>query len=92
MTLEELYTIIEKRKQKLPNNSYVANLFEKGLDHISQKVGEESIELIIASKNNNKRRIIEETADLWFHILVLLSYLEIKPEEVFKELEKRHKK
>jgi phosphoribosyl-ATP pyrophosphohydrolase len=91
MTLEELYKIIEERKKSKPDESYVASLFRDGADRIVQKVGEEATEVVIAAKNESKQRVISEIADLWFHILVLLSNLEIKPSEVLQELEKRKK-
>ncbi len=89
MTLEELEKIIENRKKKMPKDSYVASLFKKGADIIIQKVGEESTEVVIAAKNESKKRIISEVADLLFHILVLLSANNIKLMDVFKELNKR---
>lgn len=92
MTLDELYKIIEDRKDKMFNDSYVASLFRGGKDRITQKVGEESIEVIIAAKNEGKDRIISEVADLIFHTLVLLSAYDIKLGEVLQELEKRRLK
>ena len=91
MTIEELYKIIEGRKQEKPDDSYVASLLQKGRDRIVQKVGEEATEVVIAVKNRRKKEIIEETADLWFHLLIMLSSLNITPEEIFNELEKRKK-
>ena len=64
-----IYKIIEDRKKKMPEDSYVASLFDKGKDKIIQKVGEESTEVIIAAKNEGKDRIISEVADLIFHLL-----------------------
>lgn len=89
MTLEELYKIIESRRKNLPKNSYVVSLFKKGADKIIQKVGEESIEVIIAAKNGSKKRIISEVADLSFHLLVMMSLFKITPSDIIKELEKR---
>lgn len=89
MTLEELYKIIEDRKKEMPKNSYVASLFKKGADKIIQKVGEESTEVIVAAKNQSKKRIISEVADLIFHLLVMMSLFKIKPSDVLKELNKR---
>lgn len=91
MTLEELYKIIEDRKKKMPENSYVASLFREGPDKIIQKVGEESTEVIIAAKNESKERIISEIADLIFHLLIMMSLFEIKPRDILKELNKRKK-
>ena len=89
MTLEELYKIIENRKKKIPKDSYVASLFKKGKDKIIQKVGEEAIEVVIATKNETKKRIISEVADLLFHILIMLSAFNIKPKDILRELQKR---
>lgn len=92
MKLEELYKIILKRKKELPDGSYTTSLFKEGLDRITQKVGEEAVEVIIAAKGQGKQRVISEIADLWYHCLVLLAKLNIKPEDIFEELEKRRKK
>lgn len=89
MTLEELYEIIQDRKEKMPENSYVASLFRDGKDRIIQKVGEEATEVIIAAKNETKKRIISEVADLLFHILIMLSDFNIKPKDIRRELKKR---
>lgn len=89
MTLEELYKIIQDRKEKMPENSYVASLFRDGKDRIIQKVGEEATEVIIAAKNETKKRIISEVADLLFHILIMLSDFNIKPKDILRELKKR---
>lgn len=91
MTLEELYKIIEERKKKMPTDSYVASLFRDGEDRIIQKVGEEATEVVIAAKNKDRKRIIEEIADLWFHTLILLSLKKINPLNVFVELKRRSK-
>lgn len=91
MTLEELYKIIENRKEKMPVDSYVASLFHDGDDRIIQKVGEEATEVVIAAKNKSRQRIISEIADLWFHCLILLSQKGILLDEILVELEKRKK-
>lgn len=91
MTIEELYEVILDRKKNLPKGSYVASLFREGGDRIIQKVGEEATEVIIAAKNRNRKQIIAEMADLWFHCLILLAECEVKPKEVLSELEKRRK-
>lgn len=91
MTIDELYKIIQDRKLKMPKGSYVASLFRKGRDRIIQKIGEEAIEVTIASKNKNKQRIILEVADLWFHILVMLANFDIAPDEIMEELNNRNK-
>lgn len=91
MTLDELYKIITERKKAGPEGSYVASLFEAGLARITQKVGEEAVEVVIAANANEKDRLVSEMADLWFHCLVLLASLDIKPEEIMTELEHRKK-
>ena len=92
MTIEELYKIIQDRKKNLPKDSYVASLFKKGRDRIIQKVGEESVEVVIAAKNEDKQRLVSETADLWFHLLILMVETVVTPEEILGELGKRHQK
>lgn len=91
MTLDELYKIIENRKKEKPADSYVASLFEEGKARISQKVGEEAVEVVIAANGQKKEQVVSEMADLWFHCLVLLASLDIEPGEVLNELEKRRK-
>jgi phosphoribosyl-ATP pyrophosphohydrolase len=90
MTLQDLYKIIENRKKNMPLNSYIASLIGKGNDSIIQKVGEEATEVIIAAKNKDKKQIIRETADLIFHILVMLSQYKITLADILKELKKRN--
>lgn len=92
MKLEELYSIIAKRLKTKPKNSYVAALAKNGEDAILQKVGEEATEVLIASKNADKQRIIEEVSDLYFMTLILLAYEGIPLKEIFDELEKRRRK
>lgn len=90
MTIEDLYSIILDRQKNLPKDSYTASLFKKGLDKIIQKVEEESVEILVAAKNESKQRLVEETSDLIYHLLVLLAQKKITLEEVETELEKRH--
>ena len=90
MTIKSLYRIIEKRRKELPQNSYVASLLKKGDDRVIQKIGEEAIEVVIAAKNKEKQKLVTEVADLWFHLLILLSLKEIKPDDILEELGKRH--
>lgn len=92
MTLEELYTIIEKRKKELPEDSYAVSLFQQGADRIIQKVGEEAIEVVIAAKNKNREEIIYEVGDLFFHLFVMLIQQNISMDDVLKELGQRHVK
>lgn len=89
MTLKKLLKIIEERKEKMPEGSYVASLFKEGKERIIQKVGEEAVEVIIVAKNESKKRIISEIADLIFHLLVLLSEFNITLQDIEKELAKR---
>ena len=88
-TLREVYGVIDDRKRNPKESSYVSGLFEKGIDKILKKVGEEAGEVIIASKNGDRKEIIYETADLWFHSLIALSYAEITPEDIYQELGRR---
>lgn len=88
-TLQMLAEVIKSRKQADPESSYVASLNHKGLDTILKKVGEEATETIVAAKNGDPDQIIYETADLWFHTLVMLDNLDLGPEDVLKELERR---
>ncbi len=92
MNLNKLYKIIKDRKDNPKKGSYVTGLFAQGIDRIAQKIGEEATEVVIASKNDDKQRFIEEMADLWFHSLVLVIEKNLTPEDVFTELTKRHKK
>jgi phosphoribosyl-ATP pyrophosphohydrolase len=91
--LNALAQILEERKQADADSSYVASLYKKGLNKILEKVGEECTETIIAAKDaaisGNNSDVIYETADLWFHSMVMLSALGESPNSVLKELEKR---
>jgi phosphoribosyl-AMP cyclohydrolase / phosphoribosyl-ATP pyrophosphohydrolase len=87
--LYELYDIIVERQQKMPEGSYTTYLFAKGLDKILKKVGEENAEVIIASKNRNKSEVVYETADLLYHLLVLLVEQGVSLEDIFAELKSR---
>ncbi|MCX7780663.1 MAG: bifunctional phosphoribosyl-AMP cyclohydrolase/phosphoribosyl-ATP diphosphatase HisIE [Negativicutes bacterium] len=89
--LYELYGVIAERKQNPKEGSYTTYLFDKGLDKILKKIGEESAETIIASKNQSKKEILYEMADLWYHCLVLLAYHNITPTELLAELRTRRK-
>jgi len=100
-TLTEVAKILEERKSAEAGSSYVASLYEKGLDAILKKVGEEATEVVMAAKdaehsgdlgktpNNGSDKIIYEVADLWFHTLVLLAQQNLHPDDVLKELERR---
>ncbi len=87
--LNDLAEILEQRKQQSADTSYVASLYAKGLDHILKKVGEEATETVIAAKDGNKDQIIYETADLWFHSMVMLAHQGLGPEQVLQELQRR---
>jgi phosphoribosyl-ATP pyrophosphohydrolase len=88
-TLEKLAEVIEARKTAAVDTSYVAGLFEKGMNTILKKIGEESAETIIAAKEDDDSQLVYETADLWFHTLVMLSARGLGPGDVLKELERR---
>lgn len=88
--LHPLFQLIQDRKTHPPAGSYTASLFASGEDRILQKVGEEAIEVIIAAKGTDKNRLIEETADLFYHTLVMLAEKGVTLGEVEAELRKRH--
>lgn len=88
-TINKLAEILEARKQANPDSSYVATLYAKGLDGILKKIAEESGETIIAAKNSDQAAVIYETADLWFHCMVMLKHLGLEPQQVLGELERR---
>ena len=90
--LYQLYDIISDRKINPKQGSYTNYLFEKGLEEIVKKVGEETAETIIAAKNNDKNEVIYELSDLLYHISVLLSEKQITWDDVFEELKKRELK
>jgi phosphoribosyl-ATP pyrophosphohydrolase len=87
--LKKLADALEARKDAAPDGSYVAGLYAKGLDAILKKIGEEAAETIIAAKTGDRRQIVHETADLWFHTLVMLAQQGLAPDDVLKELERR---
>lgn len=87
--LTRLAEIIESRKSADASNSYVAKLFHGGQDKILKKIAEESAETLMASKDGDANQVIYETADLWFHCLILLSYHGLAPDDVLKELARR---
>ena len=88
--LEGLYQLLLSRKQELPEGSYTTYLFQKGLDKILKKVGEESTEVIIAGKAEDKAETIYEIADLAYHVLVLMVQMGISVEDIRSELASRH--
>jgi phosphoribosyl-ATP pyrophosphohydrolase len=93
-TLTDVAKILESRKSAEPDSSYVAKLYDKGLDAILKKVGEEATEVVMAAKDaeaddQKKDKIVYEVADLWFHTLVLLAQQNLHPDDVLKELDRR---
>src|SRR5207302_2291749 len=87
--LQELYAVIEGRKEKRPEGSYTTYLFNSGLDKILKKLGEESTETIVAAKNEDSGRLVSETGDLIYHLLVLLVERGVTLDEISKELKER---
>jgi phosphoribosyl-ATP pyrophosphohydrolase len=87
--LNELHAVLESRKQAAPETSYVASLYAKGRPTIAKKVGEEAAETIIAAIQGDRDQLVYETADLWFHSLVLLAEAGIPPQAVLDELARR---
>lgn len=87
--LDRLAETLEARKSADPQSSYVAKLYAKGLDSILKKIGEEAAETIIAAKDGDREQIIYETADLWFHTLVMLAQAGLHPNDVLNELARR---
>jgi phosphoribosyl-ATP pyrophosphohydrolase/phosphoribosyl-AMP cyclohydrolase len=85
-----LQNLIDKRKSEMPENSYTTSLFRKGINKIAQKVGEEAVELIIEAKDNNRDLFLNESADLLYHLLVLLTAKDCRIEDVVGVLERRH--
>jgi len=86
--LKQLHAVLESRKQESADASYVASLFAKP-DKMLEKVGEEAIETIIAAKNGDKEHIIYETADLWFHTMIMLAHHNLSSDDVLQELARR---
>ncbi len=87
--LQRLTETIEARRIASPDSSYVAKLFAKGEDAILKKVGEEATEVILASKSGEREQIVYETADLWFHCMVMLAHHGLAADDVLQELARR---
>lgn len=87
--LQRLTEMLEARKQASPESSYVARLFSKGEDAILKKIGEEATEVLLAAKGGDRTHLVYETADLWFHCLVLLAHHGLSAEDVLHELARR---
>lgn len=92
MSIQWLFDVIEDRKNNPNEKSYTTSLFNEGLPRIAQKVGEEGTEVVVAALAQEDERLIEEVADLTYHTLVLLSARGLRPNQVFAELEKRHRR
>ena len=87
--LEALSDLLEQRKGQSADESYVASLYEKGLDEILKKIGEEATETVMAAKDQDSKKIVYEIADLWFHSMVLLAHQNLSVDDVLKELNRR---
>ncbi|MBA3981136.1 MAG: phosphoribosyl-ATP diphosphatase [Alcanivorax sp.] len=91
--LRQLHEVLEARKLEAPESSYVASLYHKGLNKILEKVGEEAVETLLAARDaevsGELDALISETADLWFHSMVMLAALNASPDQVLAELERR---
>ena len=87
--LRRLGATIAQRRQADPTSSYVASLFAKGEDAIMRKIAEEAAETLLAAKDGDKLHVVRETADLWFHSLVLLAWHGLGPDDVLAELRRR---
>ena len=87
--LAQLTDILEQRKSAEPDSSYVASLYNKGLDAILKKVGEEATETVMAAKDGDKDKLVYEVADLWFHTMILLADQNLSADDVLAELARR---
>lgn len=87
--LQRLTETIQARKQASPDSSYVAKLFSKGEDAILKKVGEEATEVLLAAKGGDRTHLVFETADLWFHCMVMLAHQGLSAQDVLNELARR---
>ncbi|MBI5075691.1 MAG: phosphoribosyl-ATP diphosphatase [Nitrospirae bacterium] len=92
MILDDLQAVIIDRKDHPRTESYVSSLFAKGRDEILKKIGEEAVEVIVASKSGDRQQVIHELADLWFHCMVLMPEDRVSLNDVFRELERRFNK
>lgn len=87
--LQRLAEVLEARKGADPEGSYVAGLYARGEDRILKKVGEEATETVLAAKSGDRDHLVYETADLWFHTLVMLAHYDRGPADVLAELDRR---
>lgn len=90
--LDQIFAVIEDRHHKNPETSWTANLLESGIQRIAQKLGEEATETIIAAIGENDERLVSESCDLIYHLMVIWSARGIKPQQIYLELEKRRHK
>lgn len=88
-TLDKLAEVLEARKSAAPESSYVAGLYAAGLEAMLEKIGEEAAEAIAAAREGDPRALVHETADLWFHCLIVLAARGLHPRDVLAELERR---
>ena len=88
-TLAKVFEVLQQRLNADADESYVASLYAKGIDSILKKIGEEATETVIAGKGGESKEIIYETADLWFHTMILLAHQGLSYEDVLAELERR---
>ncbi len=89
--LDEVFNVIKDRKKNPKENSYVSKIFKEGEEKILRKINEECFELIIASKNNNRREIIHEATDLIFHVMLLLCLKDIELKDIYEEFKRRRR-
>jgi len=87
--LAQLTEILEQRKGAAPDTSYVASLYDKGLDAILKKVGEEATETVMAAKDGDRDKLVYEIADLWFHTMVLMADQGLSSDDILQELARR---
>jgi phosphoribosyl-ATP pyrophosphohydrolase len=87
--VDALYRVVQERKANPSDSSYTVSLLRKGIDTVLKKMGEEAVELVIAGKGGNRDEIVYETADLLYHLVVVLGYYDIEPEEIYAELRRR---
>lgn len=91
MFLRYLQNFIERRRQEMPEGSYTTSLFQKGVNRMAQKVGEEAVETVIEATNGTDDRLVYEASDLMYHLIVLLTSKGLRIEDLARELRKRHK-
>ncbi len=87
--LEDLFAVLLERKNSMKDESYVSLLYKKGEDSILKKIGEEAAEVIIASKGGDRKQLVHEMVDLWFHCMVLMGHKDISFQELAEEFKRR---